>query len=137
MCVSCCVRVCFTKKMKSGLLLLREMGERLSEVDVSSELCEDGCRKVWPVSFVSYNCSSKSAHARTNTHTQHTRRKGKECFYKLASTFLKHSAHTLTYACKNNCAFTPTPTHSHTHTNTTQTQTHAPHILFAWLRAEI
>lgn len=30
------------RKMKSGLLLSRETGERLSEVDVSSELCEDG-----------------------------------------------------------------------------------------------
>lgn len=43
--ISVCVCV-FTRKMKSGLLLLREMGDRLSEVDVSSELCEDGCRKV-------------------------------------------------------------------------------------------
>lgn len=35
-----------TRKMKSGLLLLREMGDRLREVDVSSELWEDGCRNV-------------------------------------------------------------------------------------------
>lgn len=41
-----CVCVCvFTRKMKSDLLL-KETGERLSEVDASSELCEDGCRKV-------------------------------------------------------------------------------------------
>lgn len=52
-----CVR---TRKMKSGLLLLSEIGDRLSEV--SSEPCEDGCRNVWPVSLASYNCSSKSAH---------------------------------------------------------------------------
>ncbi len=47
--VRACVCVCecvFTRKMKSGLLLVRETGDRLSEVDVSSELCEDGCRNV-------------------------------------------------------------------------------------------
>lgn len=42
-----CVCV-FTRKIKSGL------------DDVSSELCGDGCLKVWPVSLESYNCSSKS-----------------------------------------------------------------------------
>ncbi len=46
-CVCVCVCECvFTRKMKSGLLLVRETGDRLSVVDVSSELCEDGCRNV-------------------------------------------------------------------------------------------
>lgn len=100
-CFSTCV---FTRKMKSGLLLLRETGDRLSEVDASSELCEDGCRKVWPVSLVSYNCSSKSAqahaHIQRHTHTARAReptnsRKKKEEAY-ISVNILQHKTHTRT-----------------------------------------
>lgn len=62
----------FTRKMKSGLLLLREVGEWLS--DVSSELWEEGWRKVWPLSLESHNsCSSNSV---TSHRTSTQRRTG-------------------------------------------------------------
>ena len=100
-----CVCV-FTRKMKSGLLLLRETGDRLSDVDVSSELWEDGWRKVWPVSLVSYSCSSNSAHTDTHTHEVGKRAQkgsGKEMH--------------LTFCSTNGCTTVTIQANSHTHTH--------------------
>lgn len=94
----------FTRKMNSGLLLLRETGERLRVVDVSSELWEEavGWRNVWPVSLVSYSCSSKSGR---NTYT-----------YVWCQTHIVPDTHTQVHAC------THTATDTGTHINTHKTQ---------------